>query len=184
MNKEIQFSMIVARGVNGEIGQDGDLPWHVEGVRLKEDLKRFKAITMGKTLVMGRKTFESIPNGLPGRNVIVLTLEPYDKADITERGDGTFVAWGNSCHLFEVAEHLGVTEIIVAGGAEIYNLHKDVITKVFETKVLRAYPAADTHVDVFWESPGYDTEGRQWRVTSRGHIIENGSFTIATTYER
>jgi dihydrofolate reductase len=62
------ISLIVARADNGVIGRDGKLPWH-----LPADLKRFKALTMGKPMIMGRKTFESLPGLLPGRRHIVLT---------------------------------------------------------------------------------------------------------------
>ncbi|GAA3786643.1 dihydrofolate reductase [Qipengyuania pelagi] len=63
-----QFTLVYARAANGAIGKDGALPWH-----LPADLKRFKALTMGKPMVMGRKTFESLPGLLPGRRHIVLT---------------------------------------------------------------------------------------------------------------
>ena len=63
-----QFTLVYARAANGAIGKDGTLPWH-----LPADLKRFKALTMGKPMVMGRKTFESLPSLLPGRRHIVLT---------------------------------------------------------------------------------------------------------------
>jgi dihydrofolate reductase len=61
-------TLIVARADNGIIGKDGALPWHIPA-----DLKRFKALTMGKPMIMGRKTFESLPGLLPGRRHIVLT---------------------------------------------------------------------------------------------------------------
>ena len=63
-----QFTLVYARAANGAIGKNGTLPWH-----LPADLKRFKALTMGKPMVMGRKTFESLPGLLPGRRHIVLT---------------------------------------------------------------------------------------------------------------
>jgi dihydrofolate reductase len=61
---------ILARARNGVIGRDGDLPWH-----LPADLKRFKALTLGHPMIMGRKTFDSLPGLLPGRRHIVLTRE-------------------------------------------------------------------------------------------------------------
>ena len=64
-------TLVVARADNGVIGRDGTLPWHLPG-----DLRRFKALTMGKPMVMGRKTFESLPGLLPGRRHIVLTRDP------------------------------------------------------------------------------------------------------------
>ncbi|MFN7159627.1 MAG: dihydrofolate reductase, partial [Erythrobacter cryptus] len=66
MNPEIV--LIYARAANGAIGNEGDLPW-----RLPADLRRFKALTIGKPMVMGRKTFESLPGLLPGRRHIVLS---------------------------------------------------------------------------------------------------------------
>ncbi|WP_298091764.1 dihydrofolate reductase, partial [uncultured Sphingomonas sp.] len=62
--------MVLARAENGVIGRDGALPWHIPA-----DLKRFKALTMGKPMVMGRKTFESFPAPLPGRRHVVLTRD-------------------------------------------------------------------------------------------------------------
>jgi dihydrofolate reductase len=65
-----EIVLIYARAANGAIGKDGDLPW-----RLPADLKRFKSLTMGKPMIMGRKTFESLPGLLPGRRHIVLTRD-------------------------------------------------------------------------------------------------------------
>src|SRR6185503_5700752 len=65
------ITLVVARASNGVIGKDGGLPWHISA-----DLKRFKALTMGSVLVMGRKTFASLPGPLPGRRHIVLTRDP------------------------------------------------------------------------------------------------------------
>ena len=65
------ITLVVARAQNGVIGRDGKLPWHIPA-----DLKRFKALTMGSVMVMGRKTFESLPGLLPGRRHVVLTRDP------------------------------------------------------------------------------------------------------------
>src|SRR5438309_11869253 len=65
-----RITLIVARAQNAVIGRDGKLPWHIPA-----DLKRFKALTMGSAMVMGRKTFESLPGLLPGRRHIVLTRD-------------------------------------------------------------------------------------------------------------
>src|SRR3712207_9573257 len=66
-----KITLVVARPQNGVIGRDGTLPWHIPA-----DLKRFKALTMGSVMVMGRRTFESLPGLLPGRRHIVLTRDP------------------------------------------------------------------------------------------------------------
>ena len=97
----------LARADNGVIGRDGKLPW-----QLPADLKRFKAQTMGKPMIMGRKTFESFPSPLPGRRHIVLTR------DTGWRAEGAEVA-----HAPEAALALaGEGEIAVIGGAEIFAL--------------------------------------------------------------
>src|SRR3954447_4035533 len=75
--------LVVARAQNGVIGRDGKLPWH-----LPADLKRFKALTMGSAMVMGRRTFDSLPKLLPGRRHIVLTR------DRSWRAEGAEVAHG------------------------------------------------------------------------------------------
>ena len=67
----MNLSMIVAAGENGVIGSNGDLPWHISA-----DLKRFKRLTMGHHLIMGRKTFDSIGRCLPGRTTIIITRNP------------------------------------------------------------------------------------------------------------
>ncbi|WP_431469466.1 dihydrofolate reductase [Sphingosinithalassobacter sp. LHW66-3] len=98
----------LARADNGVIGRDGRLPWH-----LPADLKRFKAQTMGKPMIMGRKTFESFPSPLPGRRHIVLTR------DRQWRAEGAEVA-------HDPAEALALAdaaEVAVIGGAEIFALY-------------------------------------------------------------
>lgn len=108
------ISMIAAVARNGVIGRDNDLPWH-----MSTDLKRFKALTMGKPLIIGRKNLESFPRLLPGRPHVVVTR------DRDYRRDGVHVV-----HSFEdaiaqakaLALDAGVDEICIAGGGEIYRL--------------------------------------------------------------
>ena len=99
------ITLIVARADNGVIGRDGKLPWH-----LPADLKRFKALTMGKPMIMGRKTFESLPGLLPGRRHIVLTRGDWS-------ANGAEVA-----HDVEGALALAGDEVFVIGGAEVFAL--------------------------------------------------------------
>ncbi len=101
MRRMITFYL--ARASNGVIGRDGRLPW-----RLPADLKRFKALTMGKPMVMGRKTFESFPSPLPGRRHIVLTRGHW-------HADGAEVA-----HSIDEALAMAGDEVAVIGGAQIY----------------------------------------------------------------
>src|SRR5207342_1777646 len=74
-----RITLIVARAQNGVIGRDGKLPWH-----LPADLKRFKTLTMGSVMLMGRRTFDSLPGLLPGRRHIVLTRDTSWKAEGAE----------------------------------------------------------------------------------------------------
>jgi dihydrofolate reductase len=109
---DVPLAIVAAVARNGVIGANNRLPW-----RLSSDMKRFKALTMGKPLVMGRKTYLSIPRALPGRETIVVTHDPALAA-----------AGVNIAHDLEAALDLaaqraramGAQEIIVAGGAEIY----------------------------------------------------------------
>jgi dihydrofolate reductase len=99
------IALIVARAANGVIGREGQLPWHIPA-----DLKRFKALTMGSAMIMGRKTFESLPGLLPGRRHIVLTRGNWT-------APGTEVA-----HDVEDALALAGSDAFVIGGADIFGL--------------------------------------------------------------
>ena len=111
---------IVARARNGVIGRDGDLPW-----RISADLQRFKRLTMGKPMVMGRKTFDSLPDLLPGRRHIVLTRQTDWHAD------GVEVATG----VDEALAMVGDADFAVIGGAEIFALMADYATRFELTHV-------------------------------------------------
>ena len=100
------LTAICARAANGVIGKDGALPWHIPA-----DLKRFKALTLGKPMIMGRRTFDSFGTPLPGRRHIVLTR---DKA---WRAEGAEVV-----HTPDEALALAGADASLVGGAEIYRL--------------------------------------------------------------
>ena len=122
-----EIVLVVARADNGVIGRDGTLPW-----RLPEDLKRFKALTLGAPMIMGRKTFESLPGLLPGRRHIVLTRGPW-------RSEGAEVA-----HTPDEALALaGGPRVSVIGGAEIYRLFEPLADRIELTEV-HASPDGDT----------------------------------------
>lgn len=113
--------MIVARATNGVIGRNGTLPW-----RISADLKRFKALTMGSAMIMGRRTFDSLPGILPGRRHIVLTRDREWSAD------GVEVA-----HSVDEAIRLAGTEpVSVIGGAEIFELFLPIADAFELTEVL------------------------------------------------
>ncbi len=107
-----KISIVVAVAANGVIGRDGDLPW-----RLSTDLKRFKALTIGKPVIMGRKTWASLGRPLPGRANIVITRNAEfaaEGAEVVPSLDAA-IALAN-----REAEATGVDEICVIGGGEIY----------------------------------------------------------------
>ena len=141
-----EIVLVVARADNGVIGRDGGLPWH-----LPADLKRFKALTLGAPMIMGRRTFESLPGLLPGRRHIVLTR------DRDWRTDGAEVA-----HSVEEALALAGEEASVIGGAEVFALFLPHADRVELTEV-HASPDGDTVMPAF--------EG--WReVTREEHAAE------------
>ncbi len=161
MARDILF--IVARATNGVIARDGAVPWTIS-----EDLRRFKALTMGKPMVMGRKTFESLPGLLPGRRHVVLTRDRQWQAE------GAEVA-----HSPEDALALaGDGDIAVIGGAEVFELMWDKantfeLTEVFE----------NTAGDVTMRSPADDPA---WREVARESRPAAGGFPPYdfVTYER
>ncbi|WP_442953923.1 dihydrofolate reductase [Pararhizobium sp.] len=104
--------IVVAVAHGGVIGRDGDLPW-----RLPSDLKRFKAVTMGKPVIMGRKTYESIGRPLPGRPNIVISRSPELAID----GVAVVASLEAAISAGETAaDSVGVDEVCVIGGGEIY----------------------------------------------------------------
>jgi dihydrofolate reductase len=122
-------TLIAAVARNGVIGREGDL-----AVRVPADLRRFKAITMGHTLVMGRKTWDSIGRALPGRRTIVITRQvgwSAEGADVTSSVD-------------EALAMAGPAEVFVVGGGQIYaeTLHR---ADVLELTEIDAAPAGDTY---------------------------------------
>lgn len=120
------ISLIVAMSRNNVIGAGGELPWH-----LPDDLRRFKSLTMGKPVVMGRKTYESIGRALPGRKNIVITRQAdfaAEDCDIVASPDAALEAAGVDC------------EVMIIGGAEIYRQFLDNADRVYRTVI-------DRHVD-------------------------------------
>ena len=129
--KRQRITLVVARAKNGVIGRDGKLPWH-----LPADLKRFKALTMGSAMIMGRRTFESLPGLLPGRRHIVLTR------DRTWQAPGAEIA-----HDAEQALELAGTDpVSVIGGAEMFELFLPRAGRIELTEVLDDV-AGDTFID-------------------------------------
>ena len=116
--------LIYARASNGVIGRDNALPWHISA-----DLKRFKALTIGKPMIMGRKTFESFPRPLPGRRHIVLTRDASWQAEGAEPA-------GSVDQALALA---GDGEVAVIGGAEVNALFLPLADRIELTEVHADY---------------------------------------------
>ncbi|MGB2954433.1 MAG: dihydrofolate reductase, partial [Anaerolineales bacterium] len=116
-------SIIVAADEGNGIGLNGAIPWH-----LSSDLKRFKTLTMGHYLVMGRRTYESIDSALPGRRMIVLSRDPEFQA----KGCQTARSLQES---FQLAMDAGEREVFVIGGAEVFSEALVVADNLYLTRV-------------------------------------------------
>ena len=150
-----KIMLIYARAANGVIGRDGTLPWH-----LPADLKRFKALTMNKPMIMGRKTFESLPGLLPGRRHIVLTRrERWDS-------DGAEIAHSVPEALAMAKNGDEDQEIAVIGGSAIYDVFRPLADRIELTEI-----HADYDGDTFMKPLG-----SEWDVVSReDHPEQNGT---------
>ncbi|MDV7340890.1 dihydrofolate reductase [Terasakiella sp. A23] len=127
----MRISMIVAVAENGAIGKDNKMLWHIP-----EDFKYFKATTMGKPMIMGRKTFESIGRPLPGRLNIVITR------DTDWQADGVMVVHDLETALsaaFAEAEAKNAEEVMVVGGSQIYQQAMDQADRIYYTEIHKSY---------------------------------------------
>ena len=150
MTQRPKVTIVVARATNGVIGRDGGLPW-----RISADLKRFKALTMGTAMIMGRRTFDSLPGRLPGRRHIVLTR------DLDWSASGAEVV-----HSVEEALAVaGAEPVSIIGGAEIFALFLPHADRLELTEV-----SGDVQGDTFMADP---RSGGSWVETAReGHAEE------------
>ena len=143
----MKVSLIVAMDRNFAIGKDGALPW-----RLPDDLKRFKALTVGKPILMGRKTAQSLGRKLPGRRNLVLTRSgraPFDGMQ----------AVASLEQAQTIAAQAGTNELCVIGGGEIYGLTMPIATHLHLTLVDTEVSGADAFFPCF--------DVGQWRETLR-----------------
>ncbi len=104
----MKIAIIAAVAPDGTIGNEGRVPWH-----LSDDLKRFKRLTMGHAVIMGRKTYESLGKPLPGRRNLVLTRNPQFHAD-------SVTTYASLDAAIAACEHAGETSVFIIGGAEVY----------------------------------------------------------------
>jgi dihydrofolate reductase len=148
--RDIPLVLVAAVARNGIIGANGGLPW-----RLSSDLKRFKAMTWGKALVVGRKTFESIGRALPGRETIVITHDPAFAAS------GVLVAHDLEEGLDRAAERahaMRADEIVIGGGGEIYAQTIGRANRLFITEIA---------LDAEGEARFPPIDPQRWREISR-----------------
>lgn len=127
MSTNPHFSLIVAKSRNGVIGIDGDLPW-----RLSSDLQFFKKTTLGKPVLMGRVTWESLPFPLPGRPNLVLTKDKSFSPKGCEVHHDLHAMIGRG---YELAGQSGTDEVVLIGGAQLYANCLPYITRMYITEV-------------------------------------------------
>ena len=152
-------SLLVAAAENGVIGRDNTLPWH-----LSDDLRRFKALTLGKPMLMGRKTFESIGKPLPGRTSLVLS-----RSRDWARPGATVVR-----SLEEALERAGtVPELVVIGGAEVYRLALPHAQRISLTRV---------HAEIPGDTVLPPLDATAWRETEREFHAADARHAHAFTF--
>lgn len=162
---QAKVAMIVAMDENGVIGREGALPW-----RLSSDLKLFKSLTMGKPLIMGRKTFQSIGRPLQGRDNIVITRNtaytPHGVDVAPSPKAALWLAYG-------FARARGTDEIMVIGGADIFEAFLSHTSRIYLTRV-HAYLTGDTYF------PALPLE--EWRTTLSEHYSAGARDDYAFTF--
>lgn len=158
--KIILVSAIVAAAENNVIGKDNDLLW-----RIPEDFKHFKSTTMGKPMVMGRKTFESLPGLLPGRPHIVVSRSGFEAQGV--------ISAASLEEGLEKAKEIAEDEIFIIGGAQIYKqaLEQGLVDRLYLTRVHRSYEG-----DAFFP----EIDQSQWRLVSEERHEGDPDFSFMT----
>lgn len=156
----MKVSIIAAVSANDVIGANGCLPWH-----LAEDLKRFREITMGKPMIMGRLTFESIGRALPGRQSIVVTRQKAYVAD----GCDVVASPGAALELAA-----GTDEVMIIGGGKIYEQMLPASSRIYLTRV-----HAEIEGDTFF--PGIDAG--EWRIVASEQLAANDKRPFAISFQ-
>jgi len=154
---EVRVGMIVAMAENRVIGRNNQLPWY-----LPNDLKYFKAVTMGKPIIMGRKTYESIGKPLPGRTNIVVTTQQ----DFVAEGVSVAYSVEQALTLAQsVATIDGADEVMIIGGAQLYSEMLDRVERLYLTQV-----HADVEGDAWF--PALDLS--RWKVLTKESFAAEG----------
>ena len=143
------ISIIAAIGKNNELGKNNDLLWD-----LPRDMKHFRDTTRGHSVIMGRKTFESIGHPLPNRRNIIISRD----LDYKKEGTETVISIEDAMNLFKNSNE----EIFVIGGAEIYKQLIDVVDKLYITHVDKEFPEAETFFPFIDEKKWQKTKSEKY----------------------
>lgn len=155
-----ELTMIAAAGMNNELGKDGDLVWH-----LPDDFRRFKELTTGHHIIMGRKTFESFPKPLPNRTHVILTKDRNYKTD------GGIIVHDLQTAL---ATCSGDSNPFIIGGGEIYKLAMNVVTKIELTRVHGTF-----NVDTYFP----EIDKSVWKLANTVHHPADEKHAFSFDYE-
>lgn len=165
----MKIAMIAAMAKNRVIGKDNQMPWH-----LPADLRHFKQVTMGKPVIMGRKTYESIGKALPGRlNIVITRNASYDLQD------AVVVSSVDAARDVVKAQQPSATEIMIIGGGKVYEQLLDEADKLYLTFI-------DLDVEGDTQFPDYQAKGSWQEVESVSHRLDDKNpynYTF-TTLER
>ena len=156
----MRVSIIVAVSANNVIGADGGLPW-----RLSEDLRRFKEITMGKPMIMGRQTFESIGKALPGRRSVILTRQTdYKQAgcDVVNTPEAALELVGDA------------DEVMIIGGGKVYEHYLPMTDRIYLTRV-----HTEVEGDTFFPEINED----EWRIVSSQPLQANDERPFSISFQ-
>jgi dihydrofolate reductase len=168
----MRLTLLVAAAENGVIGRDGALPW-----RLPEDLRRFRRLTWGHHLLMGRRTFDSIGRALPGRTSLVLTRSAGGRTPLTQ---GSGEERGRACFHDDLAAALrqareaGEDELFVVGGEEVYRLTAPIADRLLLTRV-HAQPPGDACLP--------EIDPTQWVLIGRERHEADARHAFAYSFE-
>ena len=167
------FSAVIATGKHGELGKNGDMPWKRN---LPSDLKFVKELTMGKSILMGANTFNSLPKLLPGRKHFVATF------DINELDSKYDPNNENISIIFDLKQFLEnnfytENEFVIFGGASVYNLAIPYCCKVYFTRLDQGF----NHCDTFFN---YHFDQNKYTKTAIGSQSENGLSYTRYLYEK
>ncbi len=161
----ITLSLIAAMAQNGVIGRNNQLPWH-----LPADLKHFKALTWGKPVLMGRRTFESIGKPLPGRTTIVVTRDQDFTATGVEKAHSVSAALALAT---DSAVAQQCQEIMLAGGASLYQAMLPLSDRMYITQL---------HTDIAGDAYFPTVDWSQWQVVEREDCSQTASCDIAYSF--